>query len=46
MAKHIFVIEIEADSQEAAQSIFDTGTFSVPVGVDVTVGYLGESTGQ
>ncbi len=40
--KHVFVVEIEADSQEAAQAVFDTGTFNVPAGVDLVVGYLGE----
>ncbi len=42
MSKHLFIIEIDADSLEAAQAVFDTGTFNVPAGMDVVAGYMGE----
>jgi hypothetical protein len=40
--KHVFIVEIEADTQEAAQAVFNTGAFNIPAGVDVVCGYFGE----
>lgn len=42
MPKYVFVVEIEADSEETAHTVFDTMAFNVPLGVRVDGGYFGE----